>query len=410
MSEHLVIRLRPGIDEAASWLVITAQGRRLGEVGHGPLEQAASLAAGRRVIVLLPGTDILLCDARLPVRSTSKLLRALPFTLEEHLAEDIDGLHFAASRPSRDGSLRAAVIARETLSEWLTRLKTVGLEPDAVHADTETVPSNPGSLTLLVDGSRIYLVPPDGPPRVTDGPGVQEALALAGELPGGRHVLVYGDAGQEASLTSECAALREDGYEVDLHLHDDGGLSRMALGAVAAPAINLLQGPFAVRRSHIALWGPWRAAAALLLAFALVSILGKAIEYQRLANELRALDSAIDESFRSSFGDIPVADYQLQMRQQLARLRGGGGGEELLLGLDALSSSLARTDGSTRILALSYRRGTLDLRVRSPDVATLDRLQRELVDAGVGRAEIQAANPVDGGVEGRLQLRIGAGA
>ncbi|MCC5861313.1 MAG: hypothetical protein JJT93_05305 [Gammaproteobacteria bacterium] len=410
MSEHLVIRLQPGIEDAASWLVVTSQGRRLGEPGRGTLSDAAALAGGRRVSVLLPGTDILLCDTHLPVRNPAKLLRALPFTLEEQLAQDIDSLHFAASRPDSTGHLRAAVLTRQQMTDTLARLQAAGLQADALYADTEAVPNNPGSLTLLLDGSRVYLAPPEGPPRVLDGPDLRATLELAGETFTGRHLLVYGDAHQAAALQAECAVLREAGYEVDLHLHEDGGLSRMALGVVAAPAINLLQGPFARRRSHAALWGPWRVAASLLLAFAVVSILGKAIEYQRLASELRTLDAAIDESFRRSFGDIPIADYQLQARQQLARLRGGGGGEELLLGLDALSQGLVRTEGSTRILALSYRRGTLDLRVRSPDVATLDRLQRELVEAGAGHAEIQAANPVDGGVEGRLQLRMGGGA
>ncbi len=410
MSEHLVIRLHPGTEDAVSWLVVTAQGRRLGEPARGPLEQAAALAAGRRVTVLLPGTEVLLCDTRLPVRSPAKLLRALPFSLEEHLAEEIDSLHFAAGRPDREGRLRAAVISRDALAAVMDRLRAAGLQPDAIQADTEALTANPGSLTLLVDDSRVYLTPPEGPARVLDGPGLRDALALAGEPSPGRHLLVYGDAAQETVLAAECAALREEGFEVDLHLHDDGGLSRMALGAIAGPAVNLLQGPFAVRRSRAALWGPWRIAASLLLAFALITLVGKAVEYQRLGSELRAIDAAIDESFRRSFGDIPIADYQAQARQQLARLRGGPGGEELLLGLDALSSGLAQTGGTTRVLALSYRRGTLDLRVRSPDVATLDRLQRELVEAGVGRAEIQAANPVDGGVEGRLQLRMGGGA
>lgn len=410
MSEHLVIRLQPGIEDAASWLVVTSQGRRLGEPGRGTLADAAALAGGRRVSVLLPGTDILLCDTRLPVRNPAKLLRALPFTLEEQLAEEIDRLHFAASRPDREGHLRAAVITRQQMTDTLARLQRAGLQADALYADSEAVPRNPGSLTLLLDGSRVYLAPAEGLPRVLDGPDLHAALELSGELLPGRHLLVYGDAEQAAALQAACAALRDAGFEVDLHLHEDGGLSRMALGVVAAPPINLLQGPFARRRSHAALWGPWRVAASLLLAFAAVSIIGKAVEYQRLASELRTLDTAIDESFRRSFGDIPIADYQIQARQQLARLRGGGGGEELLLGLDALSQGLQRTEGSTRILALSYRRGTLDLRLRSPDVATLDRLQRELVEAGAGRAEIQAANPVDGGVEGRLQLRMGGGA
>jgi general secretion pathway protein L len=53
------------------------------------------------------------------VRGTAKILRALPFALEEQIAEDIEALHFAAGRPAPDGSIPAAAVDREQLEGWL---------------------------------------------------------------------------------------------------------------------------------------------------------------------------------------------------------------------------------------------------------------------------------------------------
>jgi general secretion pathway protein L len=362
------------------------------------------------VVVLVPGTDVLLCRVPMPIRNQARLMRALPFTLEEQLAEDIERLHFAASRPDRGGLLRVAAVRRELMVDLVAEFAAAGLRPDAVYSDAEAVPANPGSLAVLLDGARIYLVPADGPPSVFDGLTLEQALDVVARDEAPRHLLVHCEEHHDRHMSEQWRALRDRGIEVDVHLQAEGALPRLAAGILAGHGVNLLQGEFAVRRSHGTLWAPWRVAAALLIALAGVAVVGKTLEYQRLRGEARALDEAIDASFRRSFGDVPVADYQLQARQLLARLRGGGAQAELITGLEALGGSMAQAGDGTRVLALSYRRGVLDLRVRAPDVTALDRLQRGLVEAGAGQAEIQAANPVDNGVEGRVQLRLGGGA
>jgi general secretion pathway protein L len=412
MSEHLIIRLRAARDEHVSWVVMTPQGRRVGDIGRGTLAEAGAFAPGRRVVALLPGTDIMLCETSMPIRNQARLLKALPYSLEDHLAEDVEGLHFAASRPDAGGRVRAAVVDQSLMRDMQRLFAEAGLQVDAVYADSEAVPLNPGSLTLLLDGARIYLAPPVGLPQVFDGLTLVQVLSIV--CPDGlpNHLLVYCEAHHDRHLADYWSELRDQGVGVDVHLQPEGGISRLAAGIIAQPGINLLQGEFAARRSHWALWQQWRIAAMMLAAFGLVVILGKVVEVQRLAAEVSALDDEIQATFQRSFGNIPVSDYRAQTRAQLARLGAGPRPDaELIAGLDALGRSLAQAGGNTEVLALSYRRGVLDLRVRAPDVATLDRLQRGLTEAGAGQAEIQVANPVDGGaVEGRLQVRHGSGA
>ena len=55
-------------------------------------------AAGRRVCVLVPGTDVLLAEPEFPVKAGAKLQQVVPYALEEQLAEDIDDLHFAIGK------------------------------------------------------------------------------------------------------------------------------------------------------------------------------------------------------------------------------------------------------------------------------------------------------------------------
>ena len=96
MSEYLVIRLGDDRDAAVSWIVVDSNGTRLGPPAAGPLADAVPDVQGRDVIVLVPATNVLTTTVDIPVRGGSRLQAALPFALEEYLADDIDTLHFAA--------------------------------------------------------------------------------------------------------------------------------------------------------------------------------------------------------------------------------------------------------------------------------------------------------------------------
>src|SRR5262245_30462975 len=100
MAEILFVRLLAAAEATpeaaqAEWLATDASGARRGNVHSGLLEEAAPLAVGRRVVVLVPGTDVLLAEPVLPLNSSAKLAQVVPFALEEHLATDVDDLHFA---------------------------------------------------------------------------------------------------------------------------------------------------------------------------------------------------------------------------------------------------------------------------------------------------------------------------
>src|SRR3984893_1596222 len=98
MADWLLLRLPRTPEEPATWLVADARGAPAGPVQAGPLTLAAARAAGRRVCVLVPGTDVLLAEPDVPVRAGAKLQQLVPYALEEHLADDIDDLHFAIGR------------------------------------------------------------------------------------------------------------------------------------------------------------------------------------------------------------------------------------------------------------------------------------------------------------------------
>ena len=81
MPEFLVVRLHSTAAEtigaAAEWIVMDGSGARRSNVQSGPLDLAVATAANRKVIVLVPGTDALLAEPVLPVKSGTKLAQVV---------------------------------------------------------------------------------------------------------------------------------------------------------------------------------------------------------------------------------------------------------------------------------------------------------------------------------------------
>ena len=420
MAEILVIRLGQSETAPAAWVAVDNSGNRLGSVVHGALEEAAPAAQNRRVYVLLPGVDVLLKTATVPVRSNAKVLQALPYSLEEQLAEDIDGLHFAAGRRDPDGSIGVAIVRKKRFQAWLETLAEAGITADAIYPDSQGVDAVPATLVVLMDEERIYL---SGDAQVTvfqdaDLEDIVELLDLqakAAELstedetadPTGQHMWVFCSPHHNQHYESYWPLLRAQVSSLDVKLMPDGALPRMAVNLVNQPGINLLQGVYAPKQSYGHLWQPWRFAAALLAGLIVVLIGAKAIELNRLKSVEAQLDQDINTVLSATFPHVSQwRRPREQFDQELQRAVGGPSEDQqsFLLALSTLGRVLRDTPG-TRLEALSFRNSVIDIRLIAPNVDALDGIQRGVSEGGELIAEIQAANHKDEVVEGRLQVR-----
>lgn len=407
--ESLVIRLPEAADAPASWLVLDAAGARLSVPQAGPLNLAAVLSPGKRVIALVPGVDVLLAEPELPIRGGAKLAQVVPFALEEQLAEDLDEMHFAIGR--REGErlgTPVAAVSHERLQGWLERLRTAQISPDLLCADSDTLPSLPGQTIMLIDGDRLYVRRAGEPAAVVHADPLTEALELTllAGTPAETHVLVYLTPADWTTHQDAIDGLRSRVASLKVQLLPNGVLPWLAQQAVGGTALNLLQGRYAPR-SH---WGDqlraWRVAAILAACLIALNLLGKGVEIWHLSRIEKQLDESIGQVFREAMpGEQNAVDARRRMEARLQAVRGGGGigGQSLLAALGALGGAVAQVPETT-LEALSFRGSVLDLKVTAKDVGSLDRLQRLVTERGMA-AELQSSNPRPPGVEGRIQVR-----
>jgi general secretion pathway protein L len=161
MADWLLIRLPRTAEQPATWLTVDPRGNPSGPPQSGPLSLAAPRAVGRRICVLVPGTDVLLTEPEVPLKAGTKLHQVVPFALEEQLADDIDDLHFAIGKRAADSSRTpVAVIRRALMDEWLTSLRANGLEPESLYTESDLLPQNPGQAVALMEEDVIIVRPP----------------------------------------------------------------------------------------------------------------------------------------------------------------------------------------------------------------------------------------------------------
>ena len=408
MADWLLLRLPRAGTELATWLVVDARGAPLSPPQSGPLALAAARVPGRRVCVLVGGADVLLAEPEVPVKAGAKLQQLVPYALEEHLAEDIEDLHFAVGKRSAESNrVPVAVVTRALLDEWLSIVRGGGIEPDAVYADSELLPQNPGQAVALLEADTVSVRPPGGAPVTLPADALSEALEIArggAEVSGtgGRGLILYTGAPEWHQHSAQVEAARPYFDGIRVQLLAGGPLALFAQQLPSADAINLLQGAYAPVSSRGVGFKAWRVAAILLAGLIGLHVAGKATELQLLKRHERQLDASIRDTFRSSMHTEASASEARRVMER--RIAGGrGAGEGLLPALQALVQARNTAPG-TNVQSLNFHGGALEMKLSAPDATSLDRLSQTLRSNG-WQADLTGGNNTGSSYEGRIQMR-----
>jgi general secretion pathway protein L len=413
MSETLVIRLRAAEEAPASWLVLDGNGARSGPMFSGPVSDALGLAEGRRVVLLLPGTEVTLAEPELPVRGgASRLVQVVPYALEEQLASDVDTLHFTVGPRAADSvGTPVAIVSRSLMQRWYGACEAAGIHLDAAYADSAAVPVAATGCTLLLDESLLYVRPAGGVPYVLDAAVLPEALELALPAPDpdaegvepGEHVTFYAGAAEYEQHRDAIEGLRDRTASLQVKLLPEGPLPVLAAQAVSGGGVNLLQGPFSSRASLGSRLRAWRLPAALAAGTALLFAVNQGLGWWQGSRIEKNLDAQIAQVFAQVLPGQPVVDPRAQIQGALGAQDNSGAG--LLPAMTALADAMAQAP-SAKIEAMSFRGNALELRLTAPTVESLDGIKQAISRNGIS-AELQSATPRGGVVEGRLQVRLG---
>lgn len=404
MPDTVFLRRARGAEGVFEWLV-SGEAADAGAVRRGSLAEAAEACSGARTVFLAPGEDVLLTSVDIPARNRQRMLQALPYALEDRLAQDIEEMHFAPGVRRGDGSLPVAVVERARLEGWLAELRAVGIEPDRVVPDVLAVPYEPGTWTALDDdGMALVRTTTQGGFAIdldSLAPVLAGALEEAGEDRPAR-LLAHAPEGRMGELE----ALATLGLEVVPRPLPGPALALMAGHAEGGEAIELLQGDYNRREQFGRTYRPWLPAAAALVLLVLLNAVVLIYDYVTLNRESARLQAAIEGAYREAFPEAQrVVNPRVQMERGLeAMRRGGSAGGGFLDIMRSTAPVLRQTEGLS-VQRVSYRENRLDLALQIRDLQNLDGLVQRITEEGGLEVDIQSASAVEGRIEARLQVR-----
>ena len=409
------------ISAPASWVLRDAD-RPAGSLFHGDLAEAAAQANGARVSVLVPAADVLLAQVELPAMKAQRLAKAVPFALEEQLAEDVDDMHVAVGRRDQQGRVANAVVSRTRLEAWLAQLKSVGLQADVMTPDVfglgweQSDTSEQTRWLMMIDSQRGLLRTGAQTGLAFDVSNVaavmQASLDEAGDrLPATLQVTLCRDGDSAADFENSdihrhllewCIAKNID---LSLDARDEACSVALAQGFDEQNAINLLQGDYSRKQQLEKMLRPWRPALILAGLWLIMQVGMFTAELSQLSTRNNELSQQIEAAYREAFPQARnIVNPKVQMQRGLETLRSGGGQNEGLLPLLAQAGEVFKNTDGIVLRTLRFKADKLDVDIEMPDLQSLDKLKQRLADEAKLKVEIVSASSREGKVESRLTL------
>jgi len=403
-----------------SW-VLRDVDRPAGSLFHGSLKEAAIQAAGARVTVLVPTENVLLVQARLPAIKGQKLARAVPYALEEQLADDVEDLHVAIGHRDEQGKVSNAVVSRDSIESWLGCLKKAGLHPDVMSPEVFGVlwdqETEETQWSLVISDTHVLMRTGAQTGLAFEvenmGPVLQACLDNTDEaFPSSLTVVVCGedldDLFEGSDVQNKLAALcAEKSIELFFRQSDDDCRILLAQGFDEQNTINLLQGAYSRKEQVGRMLRPWRTALILSVVWLVLQVGSFVADYSRLsslADEQRAEIKSIFEKALPGSRLVAGSEKEL-MSRALEKLRGGGDSSNSLLSLLAQAGKIFKETDGVALRSVRYKGNKLDVGLNISDLQSLDVLKQRLKNEARLSVEIISASSRNGKVESRLSIK-----
>lgn len=366
MSERLFIRLGQSFEQPCSWLIWSEQEQEI--IGSGELSDARALstlterAGNRAVDVLVPASSVTLTAVDLPEKGQRQAIKALPFMLEENLAQDVDELHFVVG-PRQGDTLSIAVVAHEQMQNWVEWLAEAGLKAKCIVPDCLALPLAECDWAAITFGQDILL-------RTGEGSGIslsKDWLDVA--LP----QLLADNTG--TTTVAGYTELALTGAEVKAQPLDLPMLV-LARGILNAP-MNLLSGVYQPKREYGKHLSLWRNAAIVFAVVVVLALVNKGLNIHQMNTKADAVKAQSEQIYKQVIpGSSRVVNLRAQMESYVRKMQGGGSGSEFFAMLEGTKTAFSQvTDLKPTSLRFDSSRSEIRMQVKAKSYDQIEKFK-----------------------------------
>lgn len=365
MSERLFIRLGRTAEQACSWLVWSEQEQEI--IASGELANAQGLstlterAGNRPVDVLVPAAAMTLTSVHLPEKGQRQALKALPFMLEEALADDVDAMHFTVG--PRDGdALSVVAVAHEQMQTWLSCLTEAGFKVKRIVPDCLALPLQECQWAAMNFGNELLLRTGLASGQSLPLPWLPIALEQLKPAQGEVSVASY------TEMQLEGVELKPQSLELPMLV--------LARGILHAP-VNLLSGVYTPKREYSKQLMMWKSAAIVIAIACVLALVNKGLTIHQVNGQVADLKAQSESIYQQVIpGNSRIVNLRSQMESQLRALQGQGSGAEFFAMLDGLQDAFKQVpELKPNSLRFESARNEIRMQVSAKNYAQIEKFK-----------------------------------
>ncbi|MBL4712740.1 MAG: hypothetical protein JKX75_09655 [Gammaproteobacteria bacterium] len=421
MSETLLIHYNIEQPQHATWALCNDTGELTGKITSSTLDELSEHANRHPVVVLLNSQCLHINQLQLPPTNKQKMLKAVPFAIEEFIAEDIENFHFVICKAKQSDLTSVVGIDKKTLQGIIDAFQHANIKIEKIIPDSLCMAANESQWVCLNYLDNTYLqtdnlcsmfLPHDILPYVIN-------KKLDDDTQTSPEKILFFNEGENTAVFEQLQTDLSERFTQNNNTDQNPAIEMIAIVYNQHPLVvfcgqykqalplNLLQHDFKPKRQSSGLWHHWRMAASLAIIWLVLSLGLSGFQYAQLKEENKVTQRKIEKIYKSAFPQSrKIINPRVQMAQKLKQLKSNtGSSSNGLLFLLAESFGTVGSDKKNITLqSLTFRNNRIDIGLDSNNLQAIETLNKNLNNNTKIKAEITSSSSEKNKVKGNIRI------
>jgi general secretion pathway protein L len=405
MREFFVIHYRPDAADGQHYWASGGEQHPSITLGKSSPQEMASIARGKKVSLLIDSRFTTVMSVTVPSKNRSKQLQAIPYAMEDHLAEDLEDIHFAIGKADSHNRIPVIAIKRSLMQDTLALFSDAGVHIDYMSADCSALPISDNSWSLLLFEQSAIISTSSMDAQSCESENLEVILRALLEQASAKpaQIKCFCTEADQAQL----AFLQQLDSEITLQPIKSHPLEIFASQLEQLPSLNLLQGEFTQKRKSANNWlQPWKYAAIAASLFIALYLGLLSLQSRQLEAENILLSKNIETEFRRAMPEArSLSNMQKRVERHLQELKSAAGRDNSNHFLHLLSSATPALSQASNITinAAVFRSNHLDLDISTNSLQNIEQVKSQLLKLPDIKTVLSTTVEKDS-VNGRLRL------
>ncbi len=408
MSETLLIHYNIKQAQQATWALCNDAGELTGKLSTGSLDELSKISVNHTAVILLNSQCLHINQLQLPTQNMQKMLKAVPYAIEEFIAEDIEDFHFVISKNKHSDTISVVGIDKTTLKNIIDIFQQKNIVVEKIIPDVLCLTASNKQWTCLNFEQDSYLqtdtlngmvLSPDVLPYVIKNK-LQDEEQTKPEK-----ILLFSE--QDNSSVFDELQIDNSDIEIINISYNTHPLVVFCGQYKQALSLNLLQHKFKPKRKSSGHWHHWRLAASLATVWLTLHLGVTGFQYSQLKDKNNITKAGIEKIYKKAFPKSrKIINPRSQMEQKLKELKGnsGNGSNGLIFLLTESFGTIGQDKENITLQSLTFRNNKMDIGLDSTNLQAIESLNKNLNNNKKIKSEITSSSSEKDKVKGNLRI------